>query len=275
MQKARFMQILNIAGYKFTPLSDLGFRRTSLLDQSNRLGLKGTILLSPEGINLALSGQSQNIALFISELKNDTVFSDIAFRESYSNYQPFNRMRVKIKKEIITLRQPNVDPTKNTAPSILPTELKKWLDEKRDITLLDTRNDYEFHFGTFENAEHLALKDFGEFPTAMKHVSREKPIVMFCTGGIRCEKAALVMQNAGYQDVYQLEGGILNYFKEVGGDHYRGECFVFDQRVAVDPELNANGTQQCQVCQGRVSLDAQSTAEYIPGVSCPLCINQK
>ena len=169
----------------------------------------------------------------------------MTFHESYSTYQPFKHMRVKIKKEIITLRQSNVDPIKEAAtPPFSPADFKQWMDEKRDMTVLDTRNDYEFHFGTFENAEHLQIKDFGEFPEAVEQISRDKPVVMFCTGGIRCEKAAIVMQNAGYQNVYQLQGGILGYFKEVGGDHYTGECFVFDQRVAVDSELRATGTQQ-------------------------------
>lgn len=268
------MQILNVAGYKFTRLSDLPSRRTALLERAHHLGIKGTILLSLEGINLNLAGFPERIELFINEITNDPLFSDINFHESYSTYQPFKYMRVKIKKEIITLRQAHVDPINETAPAISPAHLKQWIDEKRDFTLLDTRNDYEFQFGTFENATHLQIKDFGEFPKAMEQIQRDKPVVMFCTGGIRCEKAAIVMQNAGYQNVYQLQGGILGYFKEVGGDYFKGECFVFDQRVAVDASLTATGTKQCQVCQGRVSLDDQSAPTYIPGVSCPSCISQ-
>ncbi len=268
------MQILNIAGYKFTNLTDLLERRNSLLDQSINLELKGTILLSSEGINISLSGIPQNIERFITILKNDAHFSDMTFRESYSSYQPFNRMQVKIKNEIITLREPNVNPAENVAPAISPTEFKQWLDEKRDITVLDTRNEYEMRFGTFENAENLELQDFGDFPAMMQRISAEKPIVMFCTGGIRCEKAALVMLNAGYKNVYQLQGGILNYFAEVGGDHYQGECFVFDQRVSVDTNLESKGTHQCLVCQGPVKVAAQTDPDYIPGVSCPTCVNQ-
>ncbi len=268
------MRILNIAGYKFISLDDLLKRRKFLLDQAIDLELKGTILLSSEGINLSLAGLPENIARFISTLKNDPCFSDMTFRESYSSFQPFNRMQVKIRNEIITLRQPNVDPMHEVAPALSPEEFKQWLDEERDITILDTRNEYEMRFGTFKDAKNLELKDFGEFPTRLENVSAEKPIVMFCTGGIRCEKAALVMLNAGYKNVYQLQGGILNYFAKVGGDHYQGECFVFDQRVAVDTNLVTTGTIQCLVCEGPVKKAEQTDAHYIPGVSCPACVNQ-
>jgi UPF0176 protein len=245
------MQILNIAGYKFTLLTDLPERRIALLGFAESLALKGTILLSPEGVNLSIAGTPENIQAYVEFLKQDPDFFDLTFRESHSSFQPFERMLVKIKNEIITLRH-DVDAVNHSAPAISPQEFKQWLDEGRDITVLDTRNDYEVRFGTFENAKNLVLDDFGEFPQAMEQISRDKPIVMFCTGGIRCEKASLVMLNAGYQEVYQLQGGILNYFKEVGGEHYQGECFVFDQRISVDANLQVTGTQQCQDCQGPV-----------------------
>lgn len=228
------MSILNIAGYKFITLSDLEEWRDLLLGKVNHLQLKGTILLSTEGINLNLAGLPENIIKFKSFLLQNENFIDMTFRESYSDFPPFKRMRVKIKPEIITLRQPDIHPENQTAPALSPKEFKTWLDEERDMTILDTRNAYEIAFGTFKNAKNLHLEDFSEFPAAMKQIPRDKPIVMFCTGGIRCEKAALVMLNAGYSNVYQLQGGILNYFAEVGGDHYDGQCFVFDERVAVD-----------------------------------------
>jgi len=260
------MSILNIAGYQFIALSDLSERRSALLEKTNSLQLKGTILLSSEGINLSLAGLPENIATFIHFLQSEKIFAEMTFRESYSDFQPFKHMRVKIKQEIITLRQPDISPENQTAPEISPKEFKKWLDEKRDITVLDTRNDYEVEFGTFKNAQNLYLEDFGEFPAAMDQVSREKPVVMFCTGGIRCEKAALVMLKAGYSNVYQLQGGILNYFAEVGAEHYEGECFVFDQRVAVDASLEPTGTQQCLICQGPMTRKSQPT-------SCLKCAN--
>ncbi len=229
--------ILNIAGYKFISLSKLPEWRSILLEKTSELALKGTILLSKEGINITLAGLPGEVRAFIQFLQDTESFSDMTFRESYSDARPFKRMYVKIKQEIITLRQPAIHPEQKAAPDISPKELKQWLDEKRDITLVDTRNDYEIEYGTFKNAQNLHLEDFGEFPAVVNQVSRDKPIVMFCTGGIRCEKAAWVMLNAGYTNVYQLRGGILNYFAEVGRDHYEGECFVFDERVAVDTNL--------------------------------------
>jgi UPF0176 protein len=256
------MKILNIAGYKFLPLADLTALRADFLAQCEAFGLKGTILLSVEGVNLNLSGLAADISSFKAYLLQDARFSDITFRESFSQSQPFKYMRVKIKKEIITMHRPEVCPEVERAPSISPREFKKWLDEKRDITVLDTRNDYEIQFGAFQGATHFSLQDFGEFPEGAKKLAPVKPIVMYCTGGIRCEKAALHLLAAGFSEVYQLEGGILNYFSEVGGEHYEGECFVFDQRISVDHTLKETGTQQCQLCQGPVMAAA---------VSCSAC----
>ncbi len=255
------MPILNIASYKFVALSDLSRRCSILLEKTHSLSIKGTILLSAEGMNLSLAGIEKNIVEFILFLKNDPLFRDMTFRESYSDFQPFKHMRVKIKEEIITLRQPDIHPENQAAPDISPTEFKKWMDEKRDITILDTRNDYEIKFGTFENATQLNLDEFGEFPAAMHQVPHEKPVVMFCTGGIRCEKAAWVLLNAGYSNVYQLKGGILNYFAEVGAEHYQGECFVFDERIAVDANLISSGTKQCVICQGPIRKQEQIASQ--------------
>jgi UPF0176 protein len=266
------MKILNLAGYKFIPLHDLATLQDHLLHQCRTLGVKGTILLSTEGININLAGTISDMAAFKTELKSDTRFADMSFHETYSATLPFKTLKVKLKKEIITLRKPEATPIETRAPSITPELLKEWLDEKRDITLLDTRNDYEVRFGTFTGATHLNLKDFGELPNALQNIPKTKPIVMFCTGGIRCEKAALYMQHQGYMSLYQLEGGILGYFANVGGAHYEGECFVFDERVAVDAHLHDTGTLQCKACQGPVTDVEQTYAEFIPGVSCPACI---
>lgn len=248
------MQILNIAGYKFIPLSDLADLRSTLLAECDRLSLKGTILISSEGLNLSLAGISDSITAFKTYLENDPHLGGMSFRESYSSFQPFKRLKVKIKKEIITMRRPEVRPEQTVAPTISPNEFKQWLDENRDITILDTRNDYEVQFGTFHGAMNLHIDDFSEFPKAAETVTRDKPVVMFCTGGIRCEKAALHLLNAGFPEVYQLQGGILNYFAEAGGAHYDGECFVFDERVALDASLQAKGTRQCTGCQGPIFL---------------------
>jgi UPF0176 protein len=232
------MQNINIAGYKFIPLNALSELRTALLEVCTDLGFKGTILLSVEGINITVAGIPTQVECFKAYLKNDARFEDMTFRESYSVAQPFKRMKVKIKQEIITMHRPEVCPeTLPRAPHISPAVLKQWLDEKRDITVLDTRNDYEVKLGTFATAESLGINDFGDFPQAAKKLNPTKPIVMFCTGGIRCEKAALHLLDQGFSDVYQLDGGILNYFATVGGAHYQGDCFVFDERVAVDINL--------------------------------------
>jgi UPF0176 protein len=265
------MQIINIAGYKFIPLNQISVLRERLLNHCTVLGCKGTILLSAEGININLAGLPESIAAIKEFLRQDERFADLTYRESFSRQQPFNFMKVKIKKEIITLGVAEVKPTEQRAPGITPTQLKNWLDEQRDITLLDTRNGYEVRFGTFNNAMHCNLSDFGDFPEYVATLPKEKTVVMFCTGGIRCEKAALHLLNAGFPEVLQLEGGILNYFAEVGGEHYHGECFVFDQRIAVNANLAETGTAQCLVCQGPVTIEEQKLASYETTVSCPVC----
>jgi UPF0176 protein len=232
------MQILNIAGYKFTTLEHLPELRTYLLNQCQTLALKGTILLSPEGINITLAGTTTGIASLKAWLNTDLRFADITFRESQSAILPFKRLKVRIKKEIITLRQPEIQPAVQRAPAISPQQFKQWLDEKRAITILDTRNDYEVQLGTFTGAIQLNIQDFCELPIAIENISTAKPIVLFCTAGIRCEKAALYLLNKKiFSEVYQLDGGILNYFATVGGAYYDGTCFVFDERIALDTTL--------------------------------------
>lgn len=236
------MNILNIAGYKFIKLNELSAIRLSLLTHLENLNIRGTILLSSEGININLAGDEADIRIFQKKLKQEIYFSNMKFHESFSEKIPFKFLKVKIKNEIITMRQDCVDVNAKSAASISPSVLKQWLDENHDFTLLDTRNDFEVEMGTFKKAVNLNIKDFGEFATSLEKIDRDKPIVMFCTGGIRCEKAAIYLENNGYENVFQLEGGILGYFAQVGGEHYEGSCFVFDDRIAVDTELK-------QVCK--------------------------
>lgn len=264
-------QILNIAGYKFVPLTKLDLMRQTFLDECSKLDLKGTILLSHEGINVSLSGRLSNVDRFKQQLRRDSHFEDMTFRESFSDTQVFKRLKVKLKKEIITFRQPEVHAEIERAPDISPEEFKKWLDENRDITILDTRNDYEVRFGTFKNALNLHLQNFCELPDAVKDVDKNKPLVMFCTGGVRCEKAGLYMRDHGFTDVYQLDGGILNYFAKVGGAHYEGECFIFDDRISVDAQLKETGTVQCKKCHGPVTLEQQKLPSYQVELCCPAC----
>lgn len=233
------MKITHISGYKFLRLENLSELRATLHMRCLTLQLKGTILLSQEGINLNICGTGDHISAFLTWLQKHLSYLAVDFKQTYTDIAPYQRLKVKIKKEIITLRQKNVDPTKKRAPSITPAELKKWLDEKKDTILLDTRNQYEIECGTFTQATNLGLHNFCQFPATTENLPREKPIVMFCTGGIRCEKAALYLLEHGFKNVYQLDGGILNYFANVGGAHYTGNCYVFDERVALTPQLQS------------------------------------
>ena len=198
------MHIHHIAGYKFIPLQNIEALRGDFLERCQRHDLKGTILLSAEGININLSGDTEQLQAFIAYLHSDARFADMTFRHTHTETQPYQRMKVKLKKEIITLRQPSVQPTEIRAPSISPDTFKQWLDEKRNMMILDTRNDYEIEVGAFENAVNLHLSHFCQFANSLNDFPQDKPIVMYCTGGIRCEKAALHLINQGYINVYQL-----------------------------------------------------------------------
>lgn len=257
--------MLNIAAYKFLPLSDLRTLRGRLLTLCKTADLKGTILLSPEGVNLFVAGVAQGIELLLSELRSWPGLEDLQPKVSETQEQPFRRMLVRLKKEIIAFGVPGIDPARRTAPKLSPRELKRWLDEGRPVTLLDTRNDYEVKLGTFRNALPIGIDHFREFPEAVAKLPpalKEQPIVMFCTGGIRCEKAGPYMEREGFKSVLQLEGGILKYFEECGGEHYDGECFVFDQRVGVDPGLQETASAQCFGCQTPLSAADQQHAHY-------------
>ncbi|WP_239739916.1 MULTISPECIES: sulfurtransferase [Luteibacter] len=239
------MSILNISAYKFVALDDLDDLRAHFVARCDALALKGTILLAPEGINLFLAARREAIASFMAWLHEDARFADIAPKESLSDHVPFSRMRVRLKKEIITMRAPAIRPGAGRAPHVLPTDLRRWLDQGhdddgREVVLVDTRNDYEVAAGTFENTVEYGIASFTAFPDAVAADRARfdgKTVVSFCTGGIRCEKAAIHMAGIGIDRVFQLEGGILKYFEEVGGAHWRGDCFVFDDRGAVDPGL--------------------------------------
>lgn len=240
------MTLLNIAAYKFIHLDNLAELKTALYTQAQDNNILGTILLSSEGINLMLTGLPENISLFRDYLKSDPRFSDLHYKESFPEEQTYNRLLVKIKKEIIAFGIDSVDPVHQQAPYIKPTELKQWLDEKREFVFLDTRNIYEIEAGTFEHASHLNIEHFRHFPTAAKNLDdnlKEKTVVTFCTGGIRCEKAALLLQQYGFKDVYQLEGGILDYFATCGDAHYQGECYVFDKRRGLSADAISSSTE--------------------------------
>ena len=239
------MNVLNIAAYRFVALAELAQLRATLFSRCEELQLKGTILLAAEGINLFLTGAPSAVESFIETLRADARFASIEVKRSWSAEQPFDRLLVKIKREIVSMRRPEIDPIEAKAPRLAPQELKRWLDDGRKLVLLDARNRFEFEVGTFENAHSLGLASFSNFPRATAALAKElkqQTVVTFCTGGIRCEKAAPWLISQGFRQVYQLDGGILAYFEQCGGAHFRGDCFVFDQRVALDLTLRPSAS---------------------------------
>ncbi|HEX4896103.1 MAG TPA: sulfurtransferase [Solimonas sp.] len=237
--------VLNIAAYKFVSLEDASALRPRLLDRAGALRLHGTILLASEGINLFLAGAEAAVRAFLAELREDARFTDLEAKESWSETVPFRRLRVKLKREIIRMDHPTIRPGDGRAQSVDAATLARWLEAGRDdagrpLLLLDTRNGFEVDQGRFAGAVDWRLGRFTEFPRRLREHRDElagHTVVSYCTGGIRCEKAALLMREEGLEHVYQLEGGILKYFEQVGSRHYEGRCFVFDERGALDAEL--------------------------------------
>ncbi len=279
--------IINLSAYHFVTLDAIPAWRPHIVAHCDELNLRGTILLAPEGINLFVAGLREATDAFIDYLRNDPLFENkfagLQFKESLSATQPFRRMLVRLKREIITMKKPAIQPEGNRAPSVDAHTLKNWLDRGHDeagrpVVMLDTRNAFEVDVGTFNGALDYRIGKFSEFPDVIEAHRAEltdKTIVSFCTGGIRCEKAAIHMKNIGIEHVYQLEGGILKYFEEVGGAHYHGSCFVFDQRTSLTPQLEPATDATCFACRAVVSKDAQQSPSYVPGKSCPACYSAR
>jgi UPF0176 protein len=266
-------QVANIAAYKFAPLTGLKELRVQLLASCRELELKGTILLAPEGINLFLAGSLHGVQAILAQLRAIPGLEDLHPKVSFSEEQPHTRLLVRLKREIIAFGVYGVEPARYTSRRLAPRQLKEWLDAGKPLMLLDTRNTYEVKLGTFRGAVDLGLEQFRDFPQVAqrKLAPPGVPVVTFCTGGIRCEKAAPWLENSGIPDVWQLDGGILRYFEEVGGDHFDGECFVFDRRVGVDPALSETGSALCFACQAPLTTAEQEDDRYRPGQSCPHC----
>jgi UPF0176 protein len=268
--------IVNFSAYRFTPFAEdeLVPLRDRLRVLTAELGLRGTILLATEGINLFVAGPRLAAEQLLADLRTLPGLADLAPKESLSAERPFNRMLVKIKKEIIAFGVEGIDPARAPAPRLDPRTLKQWLDEGRPVTLLDTRNDYEVKLGTFKNALVPHIDHFRDFPAAVAKLPadlKRQPVVTFCTGGIRCEKAAPLLAREGFEQIFQLDGGILKYFEKCGGAHYEGECFVFDRRVGVDPQLRETDSVLCFNCQTPLTAAEQKDPRYVPDISCPHC----
>ncbi|ASJ75969.1 rhodanese-like domain-containing protein [Granulosicoccus antarcticus] len=263
-------EYINLSGYRFLPLDYLPLLQADLHASLAETGVLGTILLADEGINVALAGTAAQCQAARTVFDNDERFRELWLKESVSELIPFSKLKVRIRHEIIAFDGPEARTRqleRPTAPALPPEELAQWLDSGKDFTLLDTRNTYEVESGTFQQAEHLDIAHFRDYQKAIKTalesgtLDPKKPIVTFCTGGIRCEKAAPWMIEQGFKEVYQIEGGVLNYFEKTGGKHWEGDCFVFDDRVEVDKALQPTGATWCTECQLTISPGKQCSCQ--------------
>jgi len=268
------LNISNITGYKFVKIVDPYILKDTLLVKALKYSLKGTILISTKGINFSISGANKDTKNYIKFIKLDKRFNDLEVKTTYNEYKPFRKMLVRVKKEIISMGIEDINPSDFTGDKISPLELSKLLDQSNDIVLLDTRNRYEVRLGTFNNSTNLQLDSFRDFPDKIKNLKdldKDKEIVMFCTGGIRCEKASALMLKSGFSNVKQVDGGILNYFKETGGKHWNGDCFVFDDRVALNTNLQETDYILCFRCREPLNKIDIESVRYKIDEFCPYC----
>ena len=270
--------ILVCALYKFVTLDDYEELQASFLDQLNQRNIRGTLLLASEGINGTIAGTPEMVKSFLDWLTQDKRFSDIECKFSTHSAPPFYRTKVKLKKEIVTMGVENIDPNKVVGTYVDPSEWNELISDP-DVLLIDTRNTYEVDIGTFKNALNPQTESFREFPDYVANnldPSEQKKVAMFCTGGIRCEKASAFMKQQGFEDVFHLKGGILKYLEQIEPENslWNGECFVFDDRVAVNQELKQGQYDQCHACRHPITEEDKLSAQYIPGVSCHLCYDK-
>ncbi len=261
--------------YKFVTLEDYRDRQPIMLDKLNELEIRGTLLLANEGINGTISGARANICKFIDWLRNDPRLADLDTKLSYHQEAPFHRTKVKLKKEIVTMGVEGIDPNKVVGTYVEPQDWNDLISDPETL-LIDTRNEYEFGIGTFSNAVNPHTETFREFPDYVSNnldPAKHKKVAMFCTGGIRCEKASAFMKEQGFEDVYHLKGGILKYLETVDQKEtlWNGECFVFDERVAVNHSLDKGKYDQCHACRYPITEQEKESEHYVPGVSCPKC----
>lgn len=271
-------QFLTVALYKFVSLPDYQALQKPILDFCVKHHIKGTLLLALEGINGTIAGKADDIYAVLAYLRKDPRLGDLEHKESYANSHPFYRMKVKLKKEIVTMGIEGVNPNNVVGTYVKPEDWNALISDP-DVVLLDTRNDYETHIGTFKGAIDPKTTTFREFPAFVEqHLdkTKNKKVAMFCTGGIRCEKASSYMKQQGFEEVYHLQGGILKYLETVpeAESLWEGECFVFDQRVGVKHGLAVGDYDQCYACRMPLSQEEMNSERYTPGISCPHCYDK-
>ncbi len=272
------MPIVVAALYKFVRLEDYIDLQKPLLEVCQKYQIKGTLLLALEGINGTVAGSRENMDQLLAYLKSNSRFEGLQHKESYTEDMPFLRMKVKLKKEIVTMGVEDIDPTVCVGQYVKPTEWNKLLSDP-DVVLIDTRNEYEYEIGTFKGAINPHTDSFRELPEFVaKNLdpAKHKKVAMFCTGGIRCEKSTAYLKQQGFDDVYHLQGGILKYLEEVPVEEslWQGECFVFDERVAVDHSLTKGKYDQCHACRFPITQEEKQSEHYLPGVACPRCYDK-
>lgn len=270
-------EIVVAALYKFVSLPDFAEKKDPLLAYCLEQEIKGTLLLAEEGINGTIAGTRAAIDAVISFLQADPRLADLEHKESYTDTPPFDRMKVRLKKEIVTLGVPEADPNQKVGTYVSPEEWNTLISDP-EVVLIDTRNDYEVQIGTFQGACNPQTASFREFPEYVReHLDpqKHKKVAMFCTGGIRCEKASAFMLEQGFEEVYHLKGGILKYLEAVPAEEslWEGECFVFDQRVAVRHGLELGSYDACVACGRPISDQDKASEKYEEGISCPHCFD--
>jgi UPF0176 protein len=267
--------------YHFTRFDDTGAVQGPLMAACEEAGIKGTILLASEGINGTVAGGENAIASVLETIRAIPGCADLEVKFSHADTMPFNRMKVRLKREIVTMGEPEIDPRINVGNYVDPQDWNALINDP-DTIVIDTRNDYEVAVGTFEGATNPETKSFRDFPGWFRDNREEllkgkKKVAMFCTGGIRCEKSTSFLRKEGVEDVFHLKGGILKYLENVPEDEslWQGECFVFDQRVSVKHGLEVGSYGQCFACRMPLTKDEMASDDYAPGVSCPHCIGDK
>ena len=272
-------QVVVSALYHFVRLDDYQSLRQPLYDFMIKHEIRGTLLLANEGINGTVAGPKQAIDKLHSWLRSDHRLKDLKTKESFDNSMPFYRTRVKLKKEIVTMGIPDIDPNHVVGSYVKPEDWNDLISDP-DMVLVDTRNDYEVSIGTFRNAINPKTDTFRQFPDYVKsnlNPGKHKKVAMFCTGGIRCEKSTAYLKEQGFEEVYHLQGGILKYLETVAeaDSMWEGECFVFDNRVSINHQLEKGSYDQCHACRLPVTEEDKDSNKYIQGVSCPACYDKK